>query len=89
MRSIFFILAAVSFTFFSGCASQGEGESVTSAEDRVICRSDRELGSAMTRRTCKKASEWQSEREEQQEGMRGIDRQAQPRDGLGDENIGG
>jgi hypothetical protein len=89
MRSILVGLVIASSTLFVGCASQTEGDSVTNADDRVICRSDRELGSAMTRRTCKKASEWESEREAQQEGMRSIDRQAQPTQGLGGEDIGG
>jgi len=78
MRVYLTILVSASLLMAAGCASQPEGESATSADERVICRTDREIGSTMSRRVCKTASEWQGEREEQQEGMRSIDRQSQP-----------
>lgn len=70
------IAVATSFVFLSGCAAQPEGTAVTEADgERVVCRKDREIGSNLgTRRVCKTISEWESERELQQEGMRGVDR---------------
>ncbi len=70
------IVIAASIAFLSGCAAQPEGTAVTEADgERVVCRKDREIGSNLgTRRVCKTASEWEAEREEQQEGMRGVDR---------------
>ena len=88
MRSIIFVILLSPFAILTGCASQPEGEAATSADERVICRTDRELGSLRQRRVCKTAREWEMERDAQQEGMRSIDRQSQPVDGAGD-NIGG
>ena len=78
MRFIFCISIFALSVLFAGCASQPSDESATSADERIICRTDRELGSLRSRRVCKTAAEWEMEREAQQEGMRGIDRQAQP-----------
>ena len=89
MRWIIFALLTSSTMFFTGCASQPDEAEATNADERVICRSDRELGSLRSRRVCKTAREWEMEREAQQEGMRSIDRQAQPVSGPGTENIGG
>ena len=77
MRLVLTALIFASLLAITGCASQSDGAAATSADERVICRTDREIGSTMSRRVCKTASEWETEREEQQEGMRSIDRQPQ------------
>jgi len=69
------LLSVAAVAFVVGCAAQPASDAATSADQRIICRTDRELGSSMSRRVCKTASEWQAEREQQQEGMRSIDRQ--------------
>ena len=70
------IVVAASFAFLAGCAAQPQGTVATEADgERVVCRKDREIGSNLgTRRVCKTVSEWETERQEQQEGMRGVDR---------------
>jgi hypothetical protein len=75
MRLVSNILVLAFLLTIAGCASQPDGAAATNADERVICRTDREIGSTMSRRVCKTASEWQIEREEQKEGMRSIDRQ--------------
>ena len=49
----------------AGCASQAEdgAETASNDDDEVVCRTDRELGSNFTRRTCKTIAEWRAERE--------------------------
>ena len=65
MRHWILILLLAGMT---GCASQPEdGAETVSNDDEVVCRTDREVGSNFTRRTCKTIAEWREEREANKE----------------------
>lgn len=89
MRAAFLAGAFALAVFSAGCASQPQDESALNADERVICRNDRELGSLRSRRVCKTAAEWESDRAAQQEGMRGIGRPTQAVASPGDDGSGG
>ena len=74
MRYITSLVFALSLLMSVGCSTQPETTAATNPDDEVICRTDRELGSNFTRKTCKTVAEWRAEREETRE----LERKMQP-----------
>ena len=72
MRILVLIAMLLCWVLLAGCVSQDNLGDPALAGERVICRDDREIGSNLSRRVCKTASEWEAEREAHQEMMKTI-----------------